>query len=345
MKERGLIVDTDGKLTINDIADALGVSKTTVSRAISGKGRIGAATRVRVLDYINEHNYTPNAVAQGLAKSRTGNIGFIIPGDYQMIDIPFFQKCMFSISETASGLDYDVIVSSVNGNDIRYLERLITNHKVDGIILARTVENDPSIHYLKDTHIPFVTLGTTEIEDVTQIDNDHYHACVELTTLLLLKGISNLGLIGGSKNHVVNRKRYDGFIKAHENLQRKVNYRNIYLDLTNMSGIDRAVEDLLENGVHCIICMDDSICHHVLNKLSRDGILVPQDIKIASYYDSTLMEAGTTSGTAITSIKFDIQEMGSIACRTLVDLIDGRPVESTNLLGYNIILKASTQSM
>lgn len=338
-------MDTDSKLTINDIADALGVSKSTISRAISGKGRIGASTRARVLDYINEHNYTPNAVAQGLAKSRTGNIGFIVPGDYQIIDIPFFQKCMFSISETASELDYDIIVSSINGNNIKHLERLITNHKVDGIILARTVENDPSIHYLKENHIPFVTLGTTEIKDVTQIDNDHYHACVEMTTLLLLKGISALGLIGGSKSHVVNRKRYDGFVKAHENLSRKVNYQNIYLDLNNMAGIERAVDDLLANGVHCIICMDDSICHHVLNKLSRDDILVPQDIKIASFYDSSLMEVSGGLNTSITSIKFDIQEIGSIACRTLVDLINGRSVKNTNLLGYSIVLRASTQSM
>lgn len=343
--ERSVILDTNSKLTINDVADALGVSKTTVSRSISGKGRIGSETRNRVLNYINEHNYSPNAVAQGLAKSRTNNIGFIVPGDYQMIDIPFFQKCMFSISETASELDYDIIVSSVKGNDIRHLERLITNQKVDGVILARTIENDPSIHYLKDNHIPFVTLGTTEIEGVTQIDNDHYHACIELTNLLLLKGISNLGLIGGSKNHVVNRKRYDGFIKAHENLGRKVNYRNIYLDLTNMAGIERAVDDLLANGVRCIICMDDSICHHVLNKLSRDGILVPQDIKIASYYDSSLMDSGGYYNTSITSIQFDIQEMGSIACRTLVDLIEDKPAKNTLLLGYNIILKTSTQSM
>ncbi|MCM1467335.1 MAG: LacI family transcriptional regulator [Alistipes sp.] len=338
-------MDNDGRLTINDIADALGVSKTTVSRAISGKGRIGAPTRERVLTYINEHNYTPNAVAQGLAMSRTCNIGFIVPGDYQMIDIPFFQKCMFSISETASEMDYDVIVSSVSGNDIRHLERLITNHKVDGIILARTVENDPSIHYLLENHVPFVTLGTTEIPGVVQIDNDHYHACIELTTLLLLKGIQNMGLIGGSKSHVVNRKRYDGFIKAHEELSRPVNYRNIYLDLTNRAGIERAVDDLLESGVRCIVCMDDSICNIVMNKLSREGVLVPQDIRVASYYDSSLTEVNLAPNLSVTSIKFDVRQMGAIACRTLVDLIHGRPADSEILLGYNIILKSSTQSL
>ena len=335
----------NNKITINDVAEALGVSKTTVSRAISGKGRIGTETRTRVLNYISEHNYSPNVIAKGLATSRTYNLGFVIPGDYHIIDIPFFQKCLFSISETASELDYDVIVSTINGNDIRHLERLITNHKVDGVILSRTVENDPSIKYLKENHIPFVTLGTTDIEGVIQIDNDHFNACVELTSLLLLKGISNLGLIGGSKNHIVNHKRYDGYIKAHENLNRNVNYENIYLDINNMAGIDRAVDDLLAHGVHCIICMDDSICNYVLNKLYRDGMLVPQDIKIASYYDSSLMEISASSNNAITSIKFDIQEMGTTACRTLINLIDGQDVKPVNLLGYDIILKSSTQSV
>ena len=55
-------------ITISDVAEALGVSKTTVSRAISGKGRIGAATRKRVLEYIQEHDYKPNVIARGLNK-------------------------------------------------------------------------------------------------------------------------------------------------------------------------------------------------------------------------------------------------------------------------------------
>ena len=61
-------------ITISDVADALGVSKATVSRAISGKGRIGDETRQRVLAYIEEHDYKPNVIAKGLAQSKTFNI-------------------------------------------------------------------------------------------------------------------------------------------------------------------------------------------------------------------------------------------------------------------------------
>lgn len=57
-------------ITISDVAEALGVSKTTVSRAISGKGRIGEATRQKVLAYIEEHDYKPNVIARGLAQSK-----------------------------------------------------------------------------------------------------------------------------------------------------------------------------------------------------------------------------------------------------------------------------------
>ena len=75
-------------ITISDVAEALGVSKTTVSRAISGKGRIGAATRKRVLEYIQEHDYKPNVIARGLAQSKTFNICVVMPGDYASAIFP-----------------------------------------------------------------------------------------------------------------------------------------------------------------------------------------------------------------------------------------------------------------
>ena len=86
-------------ITIADVAEALGVSKTTVSRAISGKGRIGRETRERVLAYIEEHDYKPNVIAKGLAQSKTYNICVVMPGEYDVVDLTFFQECLFGIQE------------------------------------------------------------------------------------------------------------------------------------------------------------------------------------------------------------------------------------------------------
>ena len=80
------------KITISDVAEALQVSKTTVSRAISGKGRIGEATRQKVLEYIEANDYKPNVIAKGLAQQKTYNIALAIPGDCNLVDMPFFQN-------------------------------------------------------------------------------------------------------------------------------------------------------------------------------------------------------------------------------------------------------------
>ena len=82
-------------VTIHDVAKDLGVSPSTVSRAISGKGRIGNETRERILNYIEEHNYHPNAAAQSLANSRTGNIAMVLPEVKTLAEMPFFQHCMY----------------------------------------------------------------------------------------------------------------------------------------------------------------------------------------------------------------------------------------------------------
>ena len=103
-----------------------------------------------MLKYISEHNYRPNVIAKGLATNRTYNIGLTLPGDYDLVDLPFFQKCMMGVKEMASSMDYDVIISLIsNSNDISQLERLVDNHKVDGFILSRTYVKDNPAEFLK----------------------------------------------------------------------------------------------------------------------------------------------------------------------------------------------------
>ena len=178
-----------GRITISDVAEALNISKTTVSRAISGKGRIGEETRKKVLDYIETHNYKPSPLAKGLAQSKTYNIGWVMPGDSEVTDLPFFQRCMIGISEAVAFQDYDILLIMVYEDDMSQLQRVVENHKIDGLILGRTLIRDDRIKYLKQTDLPFVAIGSTEEPNVAQIDNDHIAACRELTSILIMKGM------------------------------------------------------------------------------------------------------------------------------------------------------------
>ena len=329
------------KMTIDDIARDLGISKTTVSRAISGKGRIGQETRDRVLQYIQENNYRPSAIAKGLAQSKTFNIAFVMPGDYSNADLPFFQKCMWGISIMASRRDYDVIISMVDEGNLSQLVRMIDHHKIDGVILSRTLEKDEVSSYLMTGNVPFVTVGSAEEDSIIQVDNDHFGACRELTSILLHKGIRKIALIGGSTNVIVNQKRLLGFREAYMQAGIPVDNSLLYLDIENTGRIEGIVEEILAKNADCIVCMDDFICSYVLNKLDKDHIKIPEEIKVASFYNSSFLEQHQP---AITELKFDVSELGMVCCNTLLDHIDKKEVKQKTLLGYEVLIKESTKN-
>lgn len=327
-------------ITISDVAEALGISKTTVSRAISGKGRISEETREKVMAYIEEHDYRPNPLAKGLADQKTYNICWAMPGDSSLGELPFFQRCMIGLGEAATAFDYDILMAITYEGNISQLKRIVSNKKVDGVVLGRTLVDDENVRFLKQTGIPYVVIGSTPEKNVIQIDNDHMKACTELTAILLLKGIKSFALIGGDVNHVVNQTRYKGFLQALDNQGMKVNEDTIFTNCITEVDIERAVDAALSYGVECIICMDDGICNIALSKLHRDSIRIPEDIMIASFYNSSVLE---NHQPAITTLKYDPKELGSVAFKVLKDVIEGNEVQNKVLLGYEVLIKGSTR--
>lgn len=327
-------------ITISDVAEALGVSKTTVSRAISGKGRIGEQTKQRVLEYIELHDYKPNVIAKGLAQSKTFNLCVVMPGNYALVDLPFFQEVIMGIQEIAGMMEYDILLCIAQENDISSLDRIISNHKVDGVILLRTFMKDAQIELLLEKRVPFVATGSTAYKHVVQVDNDHESACRELTSILLMRQNTKIALLGGNENFVVNSNRFQGFKDAYENAGIELEQNFIFMNLENKSFVDRAVEEALHLEAECILCMDDAICSQVLRKLRQEQKKVPTDIRVASFYNSSVLENNVPS---ITSLSFNARDLGIEACKNLLQQIEGEDVKERTLLSYEVVLKESTK--
>ena len=137
-------------MTLDEMAKALGVSKSTVSRALSGKGRIGEETREKIIAFAREKGYTPDLPEgkQEQEKERTGNIAVALPADAYITGSPYFHECLLGICETARFLHYDVMITIVTEKDYSGIENLIRNRKADGIILTRSMENNQLLKYL-----------------------------------------------------------------------------------------------------------------------------------------------------------------------------------------------------
>ena len=268
------------KPQLEDIAAALGLSKSTVSRAISGKGRIRAETRERVFECIKELNYRPNMIAKSLSEQKTYNIGVVIPMDSSEAEAPFFQTCLTGIAKQCAGSDYNALVIGTERDDLAQLTNVIENRKVDGVIVTRPAA-DGSIEKLLDSRgMPFVVIGKSVHENSVIVDSDHVNGCRELTS---------------------------------------------YSRLTDEAG--------------CILCGDDMLCMSLLTKLSELGLSVPQDIKVASFYDSVYLSRYSPP---VTSLIFNAAELGAAASSQLLKILDGQASDENVMLGFEIMIRRST---
>lgn len=326
--------------TLDDIARELGVSKTTVSRAISGKGRIGKETRERVNAFIEQHNYRPNVMAKGLAQKKTYNLAMVIPKDYTADDVPFFRECMNGICEMAASYNYDIMIAMIMGKNLQQIQRLISDRKVDGMIISRATAGSGVQKFLKEKKVPFVVVGPSDDPDVLWVDNHNQEASKELTELMLMKGIRKLALLGGDSSYLVTESRFRGFAQAHQEQGLEPDDSLIFMGIDNYLKAARAVEKTLAAGADGILCMDDFITDLVLGCLREKGVHVPADIKLASLYDSIQLEHNTPT---VTSLRFDTRELGRRACVLLLQLLGENIDAEQTPLTYQVILRDSTK--
>lgn len=328
------------KLTMEDVAKELGVSKSTVSRSVSGKGRIGEETRQRVLDYIAQHNYKPNVIAKGLASNRTYNIGMALPADLLSSEQALSPKLLKGIIEVAAKEEYDVILTLVERNDLSKLARVIENCKVDGMLLLHTPQDGKPVELLKKSDLPFVVIGMADDPEICQVDQDYAEACRELTSILLLKGLKKIAVVLGSRGRVANQSRLEGFYTAHKEMGIVPDESLVFTDVDSEPLAARAADTSLTRGAKCIIGGDALLTGMVKKKLEEKKICIPQDMRLASFHDSQLLK---TEKSGITAIKFHTQELGREACKTLLRLMQGEDVPCITRLPYEVAMRESTK--
>ena len=325
-------------ITIDDIARDLGVSKTTISRAISGKGRISEAMREKVRQYIKECDYHPSASAKGLAESHTYNLALVLPKSFIQLDLPYIRQVMNAICEEAFNWDYNILMCLSTDLYPESLLRTLDNRKVDGVILSRTVENDALVDMLIERDMPFATIGSLPPsmagKATVEADHDQVGGCRAFSKTILQESREKIALLGNDMRYIVNQSRLTGFNKAVE--ETKFPEENIfrYSDIGDFRACAAAVEELLQKGVRRFLAMDDEICANILRTLERSAWVTPGDVKIYSLADDEDLSAYRYG---VSAVRFDAAELGQIACRELLRCLRNETYDPKPILGYRII--------
>ncbi len=325
-------------MTITEIANELGVSVSTVSRALNGKGRIGEDTRQRIITFVKQQKINEEVIENPV---KTGNLGVILPDDVYIANEPYFQECIIGVCETAAIFDYDVLITTAKPNDITGIRTWVEKKKVDGIILTRSMEDDKAIQYLKEQDFLIGLTGDSDYEGIIQVDIDNEDAAETLTSFLIGEGYRKFAFITETLNYTVNKSRYQGFCNALKKNGMEKKKQIFYTNFINVNAIDSLIDDLMVQKVECIICGDDVICTKIMSKLQAAGYLIPKDIAIASLYNSPNLNCFTPS---ITTVSISAKQIGNAICKQMIHYLTGKDFKEKTKMDYEILVRKSTKS-
>lgn len=333
----GWIQRVGASMTLDEIAKELGVSKSTVSRALSGKGRIGEETRKKIEDFVRRSQ----TAGAGEKKERpiTHNIGVVLPADVYYGGGAYFQNCLLGICEAASSFGYNVLITTAKAYDISELQTLVENNRVDGVILTRSLEDDKALQYLTDIHFPTAITGSCRYDEVIQVDTDNEGAAEKMTSLLIGKGFRKFALLVKDMTFSVDKKRHDGFCKALYKNGISEKNQIFYNGSVKMEFLDSIIGNIIANKVECIICGDDEMCTMIMSKLQAEGYQIPKDIAIASLYNSPNLDCYSP---AVTAVNVAAAQMGNVVGKQLLQRLSGKSYESKIMVDYEMVFRKST---
>lgn len=329
----------NNKVSISKIAEDLGVSVSTVSRALSGSGRISDATRQRITEYLKDKKLVPNTRMKKYTDVTTNMVAVIFPDINHISVLPYFYHVFFSIYNYFSIRGYQVFPVMAGKENMENVERLVEQHLVDGIVLTHGSIGKWIIEYLQKCGVPFVTLGSVNNPEIPQVETDDEGASRDITNALIHRGLYRIAIIGGEKNSLLNRRRYKGILSAHVQNHMVIDEEYVFFHIESENSAEIAVDKILSGRQDCILCMDARICLDVLKALRKTKAEIPADIKIASLYDSEFLDQWCP---AVSCVHFDLDALGREAAKLLYRNLTEYGAMTDAFLGYEIRMKEST---
>lgn len=203
-------------MNLKQLSDSLGLSQTTVSRALNGYSDVSEATRERVMEMAQQSGYKPSAVARRLAMGKADAIGLVYPLDSTYLGDPRFLEVMEGVTDKFNKLNIDMFLASVGkGGELETYKRLIRDHRVDGLIVARTDLHDARIRFLQESKFPFVSYGrTADASGYSWFDFDNALGTQLAVERLVSFGHRRIAYLHAPLDLTFAFQRHQGFVKA-----------------------------------------------------------------------------------------------------------------------------------
>lgn len=333
--------------TIKDIARALGMSPSTVSRALSGHHRIPETTQARVRSLAEELGYSPNRAAQSLVgKRNSGFAGLVLTDPGYGREDSYLGEFLSGLGQGLGEDGFDLFLAAIpqGQSELSVIRNIVATRRADGLILGRTSEVDPRVDFLIKTGFPFVTHGRVASDDPhhTWVDTDGARAFAEAFDLLYALGHRNFALLTIAEPMTFRLHRTEGLMQAIE----KRGDPGVSLSIVTSPRYDgmkrkRVIHDMLTANPRptAVLAMFDGLALAVLQEAEALSLSVPGDVSVLGFDN---IASAATARPGLTTFDSDTFAAARTCARMLTARIaDPKAPPTTQLVNPRLVLRSS----
>lgn len=332
------------RVRITDIARLADVSPGTVSRVVNNQQGVGAHTRERVLNLIEEHGYRASFAAQNLATGSAFALGVVFPLlTSELVIHPVFPELLGAVGDAAGAAGYSLTLLSMpaSSRDDRVLAE-VSRGRIDGLLLPDVRRGDELLEWLVEREFPTVVVGHRD-DRVAWVDSDHDEAVYELTMQLIDAGHERIAFVNGPESLHACALRRSGYERALRARGRDVRQElELSGPFSSEFGIE-ALTSILERSrvaPTAVVAGSDLIAAGCIEALRARGLKVPDDVAVTGFDDQPLAEHVQPP---LTTVRVPISEMGRTAVDMLLRLVAGEPLRpQTVVLPSEIVIRESS---
>lgn len=329
--------------TVWAVAAVAGVSKTTVSRVLTGSPRVSPQAREAVTKAIDRLGYVPNRAARSLVTRRTDTIALVVSEpESRLFSEPFFAGTVRGINQALAQTEYAFVLLSCEGDTSR-VERYIKNGHADGVILMSLHKQDPLLPLLSRSRTPAVLTGrpfpgTT----FPYVDADNRNGAAGAVAHLVERGRLRIATIAGPADMPVGVDRLDGYRDAlPPAIKRSWRRLVVHGDFSEGSG-ERAMHELLkrEPEIDAVFAASDLMAIGAMRVIRAVGRRVPEDIAVVGFDDS---HAARLTDPQLTTVRQPMEEIGRALAAVLLSQLDDPSRRPASLIvPTELIVRASS---
>jgi len=312
-------------MNIKELAKKLGLSITTVSRALGGYSDVSEKTRERVKKFANKYKYSPNPYASTLASGKAKTVGYVLPiygtNTSTLNQGNFFQFISGMSEELLSeSIQLQILFAKSEEEELKAYKKLITEHKIENIVLQNLKTKDRRIEILNKYKINYVAWGKTKDKsNYSWVDLDNDKAIEVIINYLIKKNHTQIAYINISEKYNFANERKSSFLK---NLKlNKINFNPNYYASVKLEEPEKSFEIikkmLMKNKkISAIICSTEFSALSAIKACNYLNYKIGKDISIITF-DGALVR--DLSSPPITAVSFPVKELGKRAINILLN--------------------------